>query len=69
MLQYKTRKPTGARALPPGPHGYSLFRLITEQIDDDEMPDRIGAIIARLARSGVPSPDRAEKRPRIKHVA
>src|SRR5258708_35013330 len=50
-------------------YGYSLFRLITEQIDDDEMPDRIGATIANLARSGVPSPDRAEKRPRIKHVA
>jgi AcrR family transcriptional regulator len=50
-------------------YGYSLLRLITEQIDDDEMPDRIGATIAKLARSGVPSPDRAEKRPRIKHVA
>jgi hypothetical protein len=49
--------------------GYALFRLITEQIDDDEMPDRIGATIAKLARSGVPSPDRAEKRPRTKHVA
>jgi Tetracyclin repressor-like, C-terminal domain len=50
-------------------YGYSLLRLMTEQIDDDEMPDRIGATIAKLARSGVPSPDRAEKRPRIKHVA
>jgi len=50
-------------------YGYSLFRLITEQIDDDEMPDRISATIAKLARSGVPSSDRAEKRPRIKHVA
>src|SRR5580700_1585424 len=50
-------------------YGYSLFRLITGQLDDDQIPDRIGATIAKLARSGVPSPDRAEKRPRIKHVA
>ncbi len=50
-------------------YGYSLFRLITGQLDDDQIPDRIGATIAKLARSGVPSPDRAEKRPRIKHLA
>jgi hypothetical protein len=50
-------------------YGYSLFRLITGQLDDDQIPDRIGATIAKLARSGVSSPDRAEKRPRIKHVA
>jgi hypothetical protein len=49
-------------------YGYSLFRLITGQLDDDQIPDRIGATIAKLARSGVPNPDRAEKRPRIKHV-
>ena len=42
--------------------GHSIFRLITEQIDDDEMPDRIGATIAKLARSGVLSPNRAEKK-------
>ena len=34
-------------------YGYSLFRLITEQIDDDQIPDRIGATIAKLARSGI----------------
>jgi AcrR family transcriptional regulator len=33
-------------------YGYSLFRLITDQIDDDQIPDRIGATIAKLARSG-----------------
>ena len=43
-------------------YGYSLFRLITEQIDDDEIPDRIGAAIAKLARSGIPDPVRPEKR-------
>jgi AcrR family transcriptional regulator len=35
-------------------YGYSVFHLITEQIDDDQIPDRIGATIAMLARSGVP---------------
>jgi AcrR family transcriptional regulator len=35
--------------------GYSLFRLITNQIDDDEIPDRISATIAKLARVGVPT--------------
>ena len=34
-------------------YGYSLFRLITEQIDDDQIPDRIGATVAKLARSGI----------------
>jgi AcrR family transcriptional regulator len=34
--------------------GYSLFHLITHQIDDDEIPDRISATIAKLARIGVP---------------
>jgi AcrR family transcriptional regulator len=46
-------------------YGYALFRMITRQIDDDEIPDRIGATIAKLARSGVPDPVRTEKRPRI----
>jgi hypothetical protein len=41
-------------------YGYSLFRLITEQIDDDQIPDRIGATIAKLARSGVPNTVRTE---------
>ena len=50
-------------------YGYSLFRLITEQIDDDEIPDRMGATIAKLARSGVADPVRTEKRPRIQQVA
>jgi hypothetical protein len=34
--------------------GYSMLRLITGQLDDDEIPDRIGAAMADLARSGVP---------------
>ena len=34
--------------------GYSMLRLITGQLDDEEIPDRIGAAIAKLARSGVP---------------
>jgi AcrR family transcriptional regulator len=38
--------------------GYSIFRLITGQLDDDEIPDRIGAVIAKLARSGHPDPVR-----------
>ena len=37
-------------------YGYSFFRLITAQLDDDEIPDRISATIAQLARSGVPDP-------------
>jgi AcrR family transcriptional regulator len=48
-------------------YGYSIFRLITEQIDDDEILDRIGAAIAKLARSGVPDPVRTEKRACIEH--
>ena len=32
--------------------GYSLFRLITGQVDDDKIPDRISAAIIKLARSG-----------------
>jgi AcrR family transcriptional regulator len=35
--------------------GYSLFHMITHQIDDDELPDRISAAIAKLARIGVPT--------------
>jgi AcrR family transcriptional regulator len=36
-------------------YGYALFRMITRQIEDDAIPDRIGAAIAKLARTGVPS--------------
>jgi AcrR family transcriptional regulator len=39
-------------------YGYSVFRLITRQIDDDPAIDRVCATIAKLARSGVPSPVR-----------
>jgi AcrR family transcriptional regulator len=42
--------------------GYSLLRLITGQLDEEEIPDRIGAAIAKLARSGVPDPVRPAKR-------
>jgi AcrR family transcriptional regulator len=42
--------------------GYSLLRLITGQLDDEEIPDRIGAAIAELARGGVPDPVRSAKR-------
>jgi AcrR family transcriptional regulator len=37
-------------------YGYSVFRLITRQIDDDQIVDRMCAAVAKLARSGVPSP-------------
>ncbi len=43
-------------------YGYSLFRLITRQIDDDEIPDRVSAAIAKLARSDVPAVVRTKKR-------
>jgi AcrR family transcriptional regulator len=46
-------------------YGYSIFRMITRQIDDDQIPDRLAATIAKLARSGVLSPAGKEKRPRI----
>jgi hypothetical protein len=47
-------------------YGYSVFRLITGQIDDDQIPDRIGATIAKIARSGVPDPVPTQKGGRIK---
>jgi AcrR family transcriptional regulator len=34
-------------------YGYSLLRLITRQLDDDEVPDRIGVAIALLAHGGI----------------
>jgi AcrR family transcriptional regulator len=43
-------------------YGYSLFRLITGQLDDGQMPDRIGATIARIARSGISSSPRTKKK-------
>jgi AcrR family transcriptional regulator len=43
-------------------YGYSLFRLITDQIEDDQIPDRVGATLAKLARIGVPDPVPAGKR-------
>ncbi|HYY29929.1 MAG TPA: TetR/AcrR family transcriptional regulator [Chthoniobacterales bacterium] len=49
-------------------YGYSLFRLLTEQIDDDEIPDRIGATIAKLARSGVSNSLHTEQRRRTKQT-
>jgi AcrR family transcriptional regulator len=49
--------------------GYSIFHLITETIDDDEVPDRIGAAIAELAGSGVANAGHAEKRSRVQRVA
>jgi AcrR family transcriptional regulator len=49
--------------------GYSIFRLITREIDDDHIPDRIGAAVAKLARSGAPNPVHAEKRSRVQRVA
>jgi AcrR family transcriptional regulator len=50
-------------------YGYSLFRLITDQIDDDQIPDRIGATIAELARSGISNCVRADERRRSKQAA
>jgi AcrR family transcriptional regulator len=42
--------------------GYSLYRLITGQLDDDEVADRISAIIAKLARNGLREPESTAKR-------
>jgi hypothetical protein len=36
-------------------YGYSVLRLITRQVEDDQIPDRIGATIAMLARNGIPN--------------
>jgi AcrR family transcriptional regulator len=36
-------------------YGYGMFRLISRQLDDDQIPDRIGATIAMMARSGIPN--------------
>jgi AcrR family transcriptional regulator len=42
-------------------YGYSLFRLITRQLDDDQVPDRIAATIAQIAHSGIPQPVRTQR--------
>jgi AcrR family transcriptional regulator len=47
-------------------YGYSLFRLITGQLDDDQIPDRIGATMARIARSGISSSAPTEKRRNVR---
>jgi AcrR family transcriptional regulator len=47
-------------------YGYSLFRLITGQLDDDQIPDRIGDTIAKIARSGISSSARTEKRRNVR---
>jgi AcrR family transcriptional regulator len=49
-------------------YGYSIFRMITRQIDDDQTPDRIGATIAKLARTGVPGLAGKEKHSRIQRL-
>jgi len=51
-------------------YGYSTFRMITRQIEHDEIPDQLASTIARLARSGlagrllVKSTDAAARRER-----
>jgi len=42
-------------------YGYSLFRLITRQLDDDQVPDRIATTIAQIAHSGIPQPVRTQR--------
>jgi AcrR family transcriptional regulator len=50
-------------------YGYSIFRLISRQVDDDQIPDRIGATIAMIARSGGPDSACKETRRRTKQVS
>jgi AcrR family transcriptional regulator len=50
-------------------YGYSIFRLITRQIDDEQISDRIGALIAMIARSGISNSVRTEQGRRSKKVA
>jgi|SRR3984957_6680853 len=47
-------------------YGYSLFRLITGQLYDDQIPDRIATTIARIAESGISSSARTEKRRNVR---
>ena len=44
-------------------YGYSVFRLMTRQIDDDSSIDQVCAAIAKLARSGVPKSGPNARRP------
>jgi len=48
-------------------YGYSIFRLISRQLDGDQIADRIGATIAMIARIGVPNSAPNEKSRRRKH--
>ena len=50
-------------------YGYSVFNLITETLDDDEIPDRISAAIVKLARSGMPELVRTKKRAETRRAA
>jgi AcrR family transcriptional regulator len=45
-------------------YGYSMSRLITRQLDDDQIPDRIGATIAKMARSGIPNSGDTQRSPK-----
>jgi AcrR family transcriptional regulator len=47
-------------------YGYSMFRLITRELCDDQIPDRVGATIARMARSGIPNSAGTQRSPRTK---
>ena len=49
-------------------YGYSTLRLITEQIDDEQIPDRIAALVALIARRGISNSPRTEQRRRIKQA-
>jgi AcrR family transcriptional regulator len=66
-LAFEAAKERGA--IPPGTdvkflldvlYGYSIFRLIARQLDDDQVADRISATIAQLAQSGIPKPVRTQ---------
>jgi AcrR family transcriptional regulator len=66
-LAFEAAKDRGA--IPPGTdvkflldvlYGYSIFRLIARQVDDDQVADRIAATIAQLAQSGIPKPVRTQ---------
>jgi len=45
-------------------YGYSIFRMITRQIEDDHIPDHLAATIAKLARSGASGPVAGENHQR-----
>jgi AcrR family transcriptional regulator len=50
-------------------YGYSMYRLITRQLDDDQIPDRVGATIAMIARSGIPNSSGTQSSPKTKTKA